>query len=344
MEILVTGGAGFQGSHLVQSLLADGHSVTVLSTSSKSATRNMQGFGTHERAAFIAGSVTDGEVVHRAVRDHHVVFHLAANINVDQSLSDPESFLETNVMGTFRVLEAVRRYRNRLIHVSTCEVYGDGHDLQEGDLLRENSELRPNSPYAASKAAADRLCYSYFRSFDLDVTIVRPFNIFGERQKAGRFGALIPRLVRQAMNGESLTIFGGGTATRDYLYVSDVIDAYKLVLQTTNLRGQAINFASGRDTCVTDIVEYIANHFNATIKHEPARPGEVIRFPADITLAKSLGFDPQVDLWDGIDRYIEWAKMQPQYFYEADVTQRWTNGNAPAKAPAKAPANTRNNR
>lgn len=218
MEILVTGGAGFQGSHLTESLLANGHWVTVLDKSSRNAVRNMQGFRSHDRAAFISGSVTDGQTIDRAVRDHHVVFHLAAHVNVDQSLGDPESFLETNVMGTYRVLEAVRRYRNRLIYVSTCEVYGDGHNLKEGERLDEHAELKPNSPYGASKAAADRLCYSYFRSYGLDVTIVRPFNIFGVRQKAGRFGALIPRLVRQGINGEGLTIFGAGSATRDYLY------------------------------------------------------------------------------------------------------------------------------
>ncbi|BCR47019.1 hypothetical protein VNDN049_38860 [Mycobacterium tuberculosis] len=235
MEILVTGGAGFQGSHLTESLLANGHWVTVLDKSSRNAVRNMQGFRSHDRAAFISGSVTDGQTIDRAVRDHHVVFHLAAHVNVDQSLGDPESFLETNVMGTYRVLEAVRRYRNRLIYVSTCEVYGDGHNLKEGERLDEHAELKPNSPYGASKAAADRLCYSYFRSYGLDVTIVRPFNIFGVRQKAGRFGALIPRLVRQGINGEGLTIFGAGSATRDYLYVSDIVGAYNLVLRTPTL-------------------------------------------------------------------------------------------------------------
>lgn len=316
MEILVTGGAGFQGSHLSESLLADGHWVTVLNTSSKSATRNTSDFRSHERAAFISGSVTDGETVHRAVRDHHVVFHLAANINVDQSLGEPESFLETNVMGTYRVLEAVRRYKNRLIYVSTCEVYGDGHNLQEGERLDERAELKPNSPYGASKAAADRLCYSYYRSYGVDVTIVRPFNIFGVRQKTGRFGALIPRLVRQAINGEDLTIFGDGSSTRDYLYVSDIVAAYNLVLHNTGLQGQAINFASGKNTRVRDIVEYIADKFDAKIAHREARAGEVARFPANIDLAKSIGFRPEVDIWEGIDRYIQWAKDQPQYAYE----------------------------
>lgn len=237
--------------------------------------------------------MTDGETVHRAVREHHVVFHLAANINVDQSLGDPESFLETNVMGTYRVLEAVRRYKNRLIYVSTCEVYGDGHNLRDGELLDETAELKPNSPYGASKAAADRLCYSYYRSYGLDVTIVRPFNIFGVRQKTGRFGALIPRLVRQAINGENLTIFGDGSATRDYLYVSDIVRAYNLVLETSALRGRAINFASGINTRVKDIVEYVAGKFDAKIERREARAGEVARFPPTSTSRKVSDSSPK---------------------------------------------------
>ncbi len=165
-----------------------------------------------------------------------VVFHLAANVNVDKSLDDPGSFLETNVMGTHHVLEAAREHGSRVIFASTCEVYGDGHSLAPDALLDETAELRPNSPYAASKAAADRLCYSYFRSYGMDISIVRPFNIFGERQKSGAFGALIAILVRRAIAGQDLTVFGDGSATRDYLHVSDAVDAYRLVLETPDLR------------------------------------------------------------------------------------------------------------
>jgi nucleoside-diphosphate-sugar epimerase len=216
------------------------------------------------------------------------------------------------VMGTYHVLQAAREYGSRVIFASTCEVYGDGHALAPDALLDETAELRPNSPYAASKAAADRLCYSYNRSHGLDVTMVRPFNIFGERQKSGAFGALIPILVRRAIAGQDLTVFGDGSATRDYLHVSDVIEAYRLVLESPNLTGRAINFASGTNTSVRDIAEYIAAKFSARVVQGPARPGEVTRFPASIALAKSIGFAPKVGIWQGIDRYIEWAKEQPQ--------------------------------
>ncbi len=308
MKVLITGGAGFQGSHLAEALLGKGHEVTIINTFTDEKIKNIAQIENDVRIVF--GSITDPVLVEKTVRNHDIVFHLAANINVDQSLKDPKSFLDVNVMGTFNILEQVRAHGIRMIHASTCEVYGDGHDLGVDELLDETAELKPNSPYAASKAGADRLCYSYYKSFGVNVTIVRPFNIFGERQKSGTFGALIPILVRKAMIGDTLTVFGDGTATRDYLHVSDLVRAYELVMETKGLEGKSINFASGKNTSVKEIAEYIAQKFGGEIKHGPARPGEVARFPADISFAKGLGFEPRVDIWEGIDRYIEWAKKQ----------------------------------
>jgi dTDP-glucose 4,6-dehydratase len=308
MKVLITGGAGFHGSHLTEFLVGQGHSVTILNTYNPELSKNIAHL--KDKITVVYGSITDKIVVDKTVHGHDVVFHLAAYINVDQSLESPKDFLEVNVLGTYNVLEAVRREGIRMIHASTCEVYGDGHDLQEGELLSESAEMRPNSPYAASKAGADRLCYSYYKSFGVDVTIVRPFNIFGERQKSGQFGALIPIVVHKALQGEELTIFGDGDATRDYLHVNDLVRAYDLVLQSKNLSGKAINFASGVDTSVKDIVEYVAKKLDAEVGHSADRPGEVMRFPSDMSFAKSLGFEAKYDIWEGIDQYIAWAKQQ----------------------------------
>jgi dTDP-glucose 4,6-dehydratase len=305
MKILITGGAGFQGSHLSEFLLSQGHDVTILNTYSKEIEPNVAHLQGHARVIY--GSVTDKNIVDKTVRGQDVVFHLAANINVDESLKNPQSFLDVNVMGTHNVLEAAKENHVRVIYASTCEVYGDGHALKDGELLNETAELSPNSPYAASKAAADRWCNAYHKSFGVNVTIVRPFNIYGERQKSGTFGALIPILVRKALRGETLTVYGEGTATRDYLNIDDLVAAYNLVLHHPELSGKAINFASGTNTSVKDIAEYIAKTFGANIEFGPARPGEVSRFPADISLAQSIGFEPKVGIWEGIDRYIAWA-------------------------------------
>ena len=307
-SILITGGGGFQGSHLTEFLVSNGHKVSVLNTHSKTALKNLSSVA--DEVNFFWGSVTDKEFVEKSIRGNDVVFHLAAHVNVDESLKNPDVFFQVNVSGTHNVLEAVRKHGSRLIFASSREVYGDGRDLKEGEKLSEFSEMKPASPYADSKASADRMCHSYFKSFATDVTIVRPFNVFGERQRGGKFGALIPILTERALGGENLGIFGDGSATRDYTYVSDIIQAYNLVLNNTSLKGRAINFASGVETSVKDIAQYIAHKLGVSVVHLDARLGEVLKAPADISLAKSLGYDPKVNIWEGIDRYIDWAKKQ----------------------------------
>lgn len=308
MKILITGGGGFQGSHLAEHFVNKGHNVSVLTTHSEFSENNLADI--LDKITIIWGSITDREVVDKSIRGHDVVFHLAGRVNVDESLTDPGIFLHVNVMGAHNILEAVKKYKNRLILSSTCEVYGDGHALKKGEILNETAELRPNSPYAASKAAADRLSHAYYKSYGVDVTIVRPFNIFGEKQNPGLFGAVIPIFVSKGMHGENLTVFGTGEATRDYSHVSDVVQAYDIVLNTKGLAGKAINFASGKDTKIKDIADYIAKKFNVRVVHGPARPGEVSRFPADISFAKSLGYVPKTSIWEGIDQYIAWAKKE----------------------------------
>lgn len=307
MKILITGGAGFQGSHLSEFLLKIGHKISILNTYSERAVFNL--LTIRDKINLIWGSVTDKELVEKSVRGHDVIFHLAARINVDESLKYPETVIFNNIFGAVNALEAVRKYGSRLIYASSCEVYGDGHDLKDGELLNESSELKPNSPYGASKAAVDRICYAYFRSFGLDVTIVRPFNLYGERQKSGLFGALIPILTAKAIRGENLTVFGDGSATRDYTHISDIVRAYNLVLENPSLKGKAINFASGQNTRVKDIAEYIAKKLYVKVVYGPSRPGEVMRFPADISFARSLGYFPKISIWEGIDKYIQWVKM-----------------------------------
>ena len=304
MRILVTGGAGFQGSHLIERLLKRGHAVMSLNTPSATAIKNLAPL--RNRIEAVWGSITDAEIVSKAVRDQDVVFHLAAYVNVDESLLHPETVIATNVLGSMNVLNAVRKAGNRLILVSSCEAYGDGHVGK--DALKETAELRPNSPYAASKAAVDRIAHAYYRSFGVDVTIIRPFNIFGERQKSGTFGALIPRMVSAAMAGNNLTVFGDGKQERDYTYISDIIDAYDIVLNRKDLSGKIINFGSGKSTRIIDIATYVAKKLRVDVVHADARPGEVKRFIGDSTFAKSLGWSPRVNIYVGIDRYIKWAK------------------------------------
>lgn len=305
MKILITGGLGFQGSHLAEYFLKKGHQVTVFNTLSDRALRVLHSMT--KKPIVVWGSVTDYEVVRKTMRGHDAVFHLAAYVNVDESLVNPRACFDVNIGGTVNILEAAREQGVRVMYASTCEVYG----ASLGDaLITEETKFMPHSPYASSKAAADRICFSYFKSYGLDVTIIRPFNIFGPRQKEEGFGALIPLFVRRALRKENITVFGDGSQTRDYMYITDLVSAYDLILKNKKTAGRAYNFATGAQTSVLDIARYIARTLNIAVEHGKARPGEVTAFRADIGNVKKFGFTPRVDIWSGINRYIAWRKKQ----------------------------------
>ena len=300
-KMLITGGAGFQGSHLVEHFLDLGYDVTTLNTFSERSEKNISYL--KKKPKIVWGSVTDPEILNKTVREHDIILHLAAHISVDESIKDPGFTFRANIEGTYNVLEAVRKNKNRLIYTSTCEVYGAPVGKR---LIDEITELRPHSPYSASKAAADRLSFSYFKTYGLDISIIRPFNVFGPRQREDEFGALIPISVKRALEGKNLQIFGNGQQTRDYMYIDDVVQAYDLMVRLENTAGEVYNFGTGTETSVKEIVEYIAKKFGVGVEHIEARPGEVTNFCADITKVKKLGFQPKVNIWEGIDKYISW--------------------------------------
>ena len=305
MKILITGGAGFQGSHLVESLVNKGHEVTVLNTFTPQSSQNKK--YVEGKAEVVWGSITDAEITEKAVRGKDVVFHLGARVNVDESILHPWETIETNVRGTYNVLEAVRRNGARMIHTSTCEVYGTPEKIP----ISENAELRPMSPYAASKAAADRLCFAYAQTYKTPVIIARFFNIFGERQKETKFGAVIPIFVSKALNGETIKVFGDGAQTRDYVHVSDVIRAYERLLEHPELAGEVINFGTGRGTAIKEIAEHIAKSLGGQVEYTEGRPGEASDMIAGIDKAgRLLGWEPLVSFSEGLDRYIAWRKSE----------------------------------
>ena len=299
MRILVTGGAGFQGSHLAEKWVGDGHEVTVLNTFSDEADGNLASIV--KDVPVVWGSVTDREVVEKSVRGHDVVVHLAARINVDESVASPRSFVDVNVVGTSNVLEAVRQTGARLIFASTCEVYGYAEESNVG----EDAGLRPHSPYAASKAGADRLCFAYYMSYGLDVTILRPCNVYGERQKFGKGGAVIPIFASRAASGKPLTVFGTGTQRREYIHVKDLVGAYDLALRRRDLKGEALNVGTGEAPSIQEIADFIADKMEVSIVNEPPRPGEVRGFALDSSKIRDLGFAPQIKFWDGLETYLE---------------------------------------
>ena len=302
MNILVTGGVGFQGSHVVEQCLHDGHQITILSTFSQEAQGNLKPFA--KDVSVVWGSVTDREIVEKTVRDQEMVIHMAARINVDESIESPYSYLNTNIIGTYNVLEAVRQSGSRLIYSSSCEVYG----FSSVSPISETADLRPHSPYAASKLAADRLCFTYWKTYGVNVTVVRPCNIYGPRQRAGKGGAVIPIFVERALAAEPLVIYGTGEQRREYMHVDDLAAAYKLIMERSDLQGEVINVGSNETPSIKEIATFIAQQLGASIEHGPARSGEVMGFYLNSEKAKGLGFSTKVPFWEGLERYINWRK------------------------------------
>ncbi len=305
-KILITGGLGFQGRHLALRLSKNGYQVTIL-TSRPEGKFNKNDILQNpclEYISVVVGDILDNHLMERLIEANDVVFHLAGKVNPRESIEYPEEYIKINVLGTVSVLEAVRKHNKKLFFVSSCAVYGDGSSLGPSQAFTEESPLLPIDPYAASKVSADRICYSYHKSYNLDITIMRPFTTYGPGQRAGAFGGLIPNLVDRASRKENIVVFGDGSAVRDFLFIEDLIDAYVLLLQSNKTSGEVFNIASSVEVAVIDVVSYIAKRFEVDIEYKMANPREVKRYAADISKIKNLGFVPKVKIQDGIERYI----------------------------------------
>ena len=330
MKILITGGTGFQGSNLSKSLLEDGHDVVILNLHSEKNETNVERFNLQE-AYKIWGSINDMRTVKDAMAGVDLVVHTAAKIHVDDSIENPTDYFQTNVMGTNNVLEAARRFKTPVIHVSTCEVYG----YQDEDL-KEDSPLMPRSPYASSKAGADRMAYSYYTTYNMNICIIRPFNVFGPGQKDGKCGAVIPIWTTNLLEGKDITIYGEGNQSREFIYIDDLILAYRIIidkmLSGNELAGEVINIGTGTEVKVRDLAEKMTkkirgpwiepkNHDfsypvedgknafeQGKIVYGESRPGEVKRFISNSDKMKSFGWSPKVGLEEGLEKYINWRK------------------------------------
>lgn len=309
MKVLITGGTGFQGSNLTKELLSEGHEVVILNTYSKKSEINVDRFDLKD-AQIIWGTINDRYTVREAAFGSDLIIHTAAKIHVDDSIQNPTEYFRTNVMGTQNVLEAAREFNIPMIHISTCEVYG-----YQSENLDENSPLMPRSPYAASKVGADRMVYSYYTTYDMNVCIIRPFNIYGAGQKDGKAGAVIPIWTTNLMRGEDITIYGDGCQYREYVYIEDLISAYKIIidkmLNKNELAGEVINIGSGEDVMIKELAQKMVDRFDneSEVVYGKGRPGEVKRFISNSDKMKSFDWSPKVGLEEGLGEYIDWRKM-----------------------------------
>jgi nucleoside-diphosphate-sugar epimerase len=304
MRTLVTGGAGFIGSHIVEELLQRGHTVRILDNFSTGTHKNIEGF--QGNVEVLAGDLRQVETVKTAVRDMEQIFHLAAFVSVPQSMLDPESCFEVNVDGTVTLLEAARQAGCRKVVLSSSTaVYGDTDVFP----TTEDTPLRPLSPYAVSKQVNELYARLYTQILGLPVTVLRYYNVYGPRQRPDSdYAAAIPIFVRQLVAGQPVTIFGDGLQTRDFIFVKDVVRA-NLMAADSDSAGESYNVCTGCETSLLDLLEElseIAPH-QPQVSFDSPRSGDIYRsVGSPEKAAASLGFRAETSLAAGLAQTVEW--------------------------------------
>jgi dTDP-glucose 4,6-dehydratase len=316
-KVVVTGAGGFIGSHLVSLLLAEGAAVTAFvrynSRGEQGLLRyvDLEGPGT---LTVVAGDIRDGRAVRQVVHGAETVFHLAALIGIPYSYANPSDVVCTNVMGTLNVLNAaLDEGRPRVVHTSTSETYGTAQYVPIDEL----HPLQGQSPYAASKIGADKLAESYYRSFGLEVTTVRPFNAYGPRQSAR---AVIPTIISQALSGDVIRL-GATDTRRDFTFVEDTARGFMMAGQSEAAVGDVVNIGSGSEITVSAVVEevcrIVGREPRVELDERRLRPdrSEVLRLLCDRRKAKGLlGWAPAVAFADGLRRTVDWGADHPEMY------------------------------
>ncbi|MDW8222244.1 MAG: SDR family oxidoreductase [Gemmatales bacterium] len=307
-QCLVTGGAGFLGSHLVEALVSEGWRVRVLDDFSTGRRENL--LSVLSQIELVEGSVTDHEVVERAVRDCECVFHLAAIASVQRSLEEPQLTHAVCATGTLNLLEAARQMGvRRVIYAGSSSCYGD----LSGGARREDDPLRPLSPYAAAKLAGELYCRAFSQAFGLETVVLRFFNIYGPRQEPrSPYSGVIALFASAMSRGQAPMIHGDGLQSRDFVYVQDAVQALLRAAQVPNAQGQAYNVGTGRATTILDLVRCFNELLGTRIvpQHGPPRCGDVRHSLADISRAQcELGFQPRVSLRDGLKQTLAWMRQ-----------------------------------
>lgn len=314
-RVLVTGADGFMGSHLTETLLNLGALVSIFIRGNSvngtflytlKNTAHLE----HCFRAIITGDIAAPDAID-LIRDNapRIIFHLAADAYVPNSFAHPNEVFETNLTGTLNVLTACRKLPQleRVVCTSSSEIYGTALHAP----IDENHPLNPSSPYAASKVAADRAAFSFWNTYGLPISIIRPFNTFGPRHTYD----VIPKFITLALQGKDLTIHGTGRQTRDFTYVDDMIRAFLLMGSHPAAVGRAVNFGTAKDVNILTVAKSIVRlaESSSRIVHTKERDAQVYRLICNLDLARKLfGFKPSVDFEEGLRRNIAWARANPR--------------------------------
>jgi len=300
-RVLVTGGAGFIGSHLVDGLMSEGFDVVVLDDFSSGRRENLSVYFGKSNFCFVEGDVRVKADVEKALEGVDVVFHFAAIVSVDFSVKNPLLVNEVNVGGTLNVLrESLKAGVKRFVYASSCAVYGESVNLP----INEEQPTKPMSPYAVSKLAAEYYCRVFCGIYGLETVCLRFFNVFGSRQAIGPYSGVMMNFIDKLKHGEKPIIYGDGKQTRDFVLTEDVVDACLRAMRCKNCVGETINVGSGVETTVNSLADVLIALFGSRdIKPVYAEPkaGDIRRSCADLSKAERLlGYEPEKSLMEGL--------------------------------------------
>jgi len=301
---LITGGAGFIGSHIVRQLVSEGEVVRVVDNLSTGLVTRLNDL--HGQIEFIRGDLADDRVTADVVRDVQYVLHQAAVPSVQRSVRDPVSTNRANVVATLNLLESCRKVGvRRFVYAASSSAYGDT------EVLPKNEQMSPDplSPYALQKLTSERYCKLYCSLYGLETVSLRYFNVFGPSQDPhSEYSAVIPKFIAKIMAGEAVTVYGDGEQSRDFTYVENVVAANFLALTAPAVAGQVCNIGCGERITLNRLIQLLEGILNrkANVNYRPARAGDVRHSLADITLARRLlGYEPKVMIEEGLRRTIE---------------------------------------
>ena len=310
MVVLVTGGAGFIGRWVVKKLLSQEKKVIVIDNLNNGKKENLDEFKDNPNLIeFLIGDIKDKQLIEDLFKKYKfsICFHLAAQINVQESLDDPKKSFENNIIGTYNILEAARNINTKIILIGTCMVY----DLADASKsISETHPIKASSPYAGSKVAAEELALSYYYGFKLPVVILRPFNTYGPYQKTNMDGGVVSIFVNQKIKNKNLKIYGKGTQTRDLLYVEDCAEFIVKASENEECIGEIINAGTGRDISINNLAMLIVNDKNRIehVNHHHPQ-SEILKLVCDNSKVKRiLNWEPKTSLEEGISKLEQWIK------------------------------------
>ena len=304
---LVTGGAGFIGSHIVERLVREGQKVRVIDNLSTGKKKNIEPF--LEKTEFVEGDIRDLEPLREAMDGVDYVLHQAAVASVPRSVKDPLTSNSVNVEGTLNILITARDADvKRVVYASSSSVYGDTPTLPK----HEDMKQEPRSPYAVSKLGGELYCQAFYHIYGLETIALRYFNVFGPRQDPkSQYAAVVPKFITALLHGEPPTIFGDGEQSRDFTYIENVVEANLLAAKASGVAGEVFNIACGERITINELACMLAEIIGVNIEpeHTPPRSGDVLHSLADISKAKRLlGYEVKVSTPEGLEQTVEWYK------------------------------------